>query len=266
MNHDYVLATGQVDVERLRILNEVYGPGTRQLLSRAGLRTGQRVAVLGCGSGNMSCWIAEQVAPAGSVVGVDVSPEQVELSRRLAGERGLANATFVVGDVRNPGLAAASFDLAFCRLVLIHLPDPAAGLAAMRALVRPGGTVACEELDIGRAFTEPFSPAYARMFELNLAIGDRRGVHFRLGSSLHRLFLQGGFARPEVAWNQPTVLRGENKRLIRLTFDEFAPSLISEGLANEDEVLGVIGGLRQLEGDDGVLFCMPPTGQVWATR
>jgi SAM-dependent methyltransferase len=266
MSHDYVLATGEADVERLRILNSLYGPGSRQLLLRAGLRAGQRVAVLGCGSGNMSCWIAEQVGPSGAVVGVDVSPEQVEQSRALAARLGLPNASFAVADVRAPGLPAGTFDLAYCRLVLMHLPDPPAGLGAMRTLVRPGGVVVCEEMDLGRAFCQPSSAAFTRMFELNLALGDRRGVHFRLGSSLHQLFRDAGWSQPEVGWNQPVVLRGVEKRLLRLSFEEFAPAVVNESLTDVNEVKRVIAEFKALEADEGVLFAMPPIGQVNGTR
>jgi SAM-dependent methyltransferase len=266
MSHDYVLATGKADVARLRILNDLYGPGSRQWLAAAGLGAGQRVAVLGCGSGNMACWIAEQVGPGGSVVGVDASPDQVEQSRRLATERGLKNAKFVVADIRSPGLPAGSFDLAYCRLVLMHLPDPQAGLAAMRALVRPGGVVTCEEMDLGRAFSEPRSAVFDRMFELNLMLGERRGVHFRLGSLLHQLFRAAGLGAPEIGWNQPMVLRGESKSLLRLSFEEFAPALTTEGLADEAETSRVDAGLRALEADDGVLFGMPPIGQARARQ
>jgi SAM-dependent methyltransferase len=266
MSHDYVLATGQADVERLRILNDLYGPGSRDLLTRAGLRTGKRVGVLGCGSGNMSCWIAEQVGLTGAVVGIDASPDQVEQARRLAAGRGLANASFAVADVRAPGLPPGTFDLAYCRLVLMHLPDPAAGLAAMGALVRPGGATVCEEMDLGRAFCEPPSPGFRRMFELNLALGDRRGVHFCIGSSLHRFFREAGWPHPEVSWNQPTVTRGEGKRLLRLSLEEFIPALVAEGLAEEAEAARVATAMRELESDEGVLFGMPPIGQVWATR
>src|SRR5262245_42970461 len=77
----YILATGGKDSKRLRLLHEVYGPGTEALLRRAGLRDGLRVVEVGCGSGNTACWVAEQVAPGGSVVAVDVSPDQIEQAR-----------------------------------------------------------------------------------------------------------------------------------------------------------------------------------------
>ena len=83
----YILATGGKDVKRLRLLHEVYGPGTQALFRRVGLRDGLRVAEVGCGSGNTACWVAEQVAPRGSVVAIDIASDQIEQACRQARRR-----------------------------------------------------------------------------------------------------------------------------------------------------------------------------------
>jgi hypothetical protein len=60
----YLLATGAQEVERLRLLEEAYGPQSQALLRRASLREGLRVVEVGCGSGNVTCWLAAQVGAA----------------------------------------------------------------------------------------------------------------------------------------------------------------------------------------------------------
>src|SRR5215470_1784720 len=94
----YILATGGKDIARLRLLQNVYGPGSQASLLRAGLSPGQRVLEVGCGSGNMTCWTAEQVGAAGSVIGIDNSPDQIELARQQAKSRGLTNVEFQLAD------------------------------------------------------------------------------------------------------------------------------------------------------------------------
>jgi ubiquinone/menaquinone biosynthesis C-methylase UbiE len=262
----YILATGGKDLKRLRLLHDVYGPGTEALLRRAGLRDGLRVVEVGCGSGNTACWVAEQIAPGGSVVALDVSPDQIEQARRQAASRNLRNIEFHVADAYAPRLPEGAFDLAYCRLVLMHLTRPADALAAMRALVRPGGLVVCEEMDLGCWVCDPPAEAMTRFFALNAALGERRGENFSLGVSLHRLFRQAGFARPEVGTNFTLALRGEQKRLLGMTFAEFAPELVREGLASQDEVARVAGGLMALADDESVLFGFPLVVQVWAAR
>ena len=165
----YILATGGRDIERLRLLHEVYGPGTEALFGRVGLGGGMRVVEIGCGSGNIACWVAEQVGPSGSVVGIDNSAEQVAQARRQAKTRGLSNIEFQVADAYSPRLPEGSFDVAYCRLVLMHLAEPRRALEQMRRLVRPGGRVVCEEMDLGVWLCDPPSEAMARFYEWNHA-------------------------------------------------------------------------------------------------
>jgi 2-polyprenyl-3-methyl-5-hydroxy-6-metoxy-1,4-benzoquinol methylase len=262
----YILATGGKDVKRLRLLHEVYGPGTEALFHRVGLREGQRVAEIGCGSGNIACWVARQIAPGGSVMAIDVAADQIEQARLQARERKLGNIEFQVADAYSPRLPEDSFDLVYCRLVLSHLTRPADALAAMRSLARPGGLVVCEEIDIGCWLCDP--PAYAmdRFFALNAALGERRHENFCLGASLHRLFREAGFARPEVGTNFALALRGEHKRLLGMTFAQFAPELVREGLAPQEEVDRVAAELITLADDETTLFGFPLVVQVWAVR
>ncbi len=262
----YILATGGKDVERLRLLHEVYGPGTEALFHRVGLRDGMRVVEIGCGSGNIACWVAEQVVPRGSVMALDNSPGQIEQARKQAQRRGLRNIEFQVADAYSPRLPEASFDLAYCRLVLMHLTHPADALRAMKSLVKPGGKVVCEEMDLGCWLCDPPAHAMKRFFELNEALGVKRGENFQLGASLHRLFRGVGFARPEVGTNFSLALRGEQKRLLGMTFAEFAPELVREELATQAETARVTAELMTLADDETTLFGFPLVVQVWAEK
>src|SRR5262245_55487916 len=100
----YILTTGGKDVLRLRLLHELYGPGTEAALRRVGLRPGMRVVEIGSGTGNIACWVAQQVGPIGSVTGIDNSPEQVEQARKQAQTLGLKNIEFQVADAYSPKL------------------------------------------------------------------------------------------------------------------------------------------------------------------
>jgi ubiquinone/menaquinone biosynthesis C-methylase UbiE len=262
----YILATGGKDVRRLRILHEVYGPGTEVLLGRFGLRDGMRVLEVGCGSGNTACRVAKRVGPSGSVLGIDNSPDQVEQARQMARNRGLRNVEFQVADAYSPRLPEESFDLAYCRLVLMHLTHPKDALAIMRSLVKPGGAVACEEMVQSVWLCDPPSDPVRRFHELAMALGERIGEHFCLGAELHRLFYEVGFQQPEVGANFPLAIRGEQKQLLGLTFDEFGPELVRLGLASLEEVERVTAGLMAVAADQTTLMGFPLVTQVWAKR
>src|SRR5262249_60768422 len=110
----YILATGGKAVKRLRLLHDVYGPGTEALFHRVGLRDGLRVVDLGCGSGNTACWVAQQVAPSGSVVAIDISGDQIEQARRRGQRRNLRTNEFQVADDYSPQLPGGAFYLLTC--------------------------------------------------------------------------------------------------------------------------------------------------------
>jgi hypothetical protein len=136
----------------------------------------------------------------------------------------------------------------------------------MRDLVRPGGVVACEELDLSHCFCEPPTDAMRRLLELNLAIANHRGHHFHLGSWMHRLFREVGFHHPQCSFAFPAVLTGPTKRLLTLTLQEFSVKLIADGVATPAEVEDVIRGMEKTDTDETTLYAMPLMGQVWARK
>lgn len=101
------------------------------------LPVGLRWLDICCGSGVITEAIVECNAPA-SVVGVDVSPEQINFARQ---HRARPNVTFEVADALALPFAA-SFDVAVCGLGLNYLPNPSKGLKEFCRVVRSGGTIA----------------------------------------------------------------------------------------------------------------------------
>jgi len=86
----------------------------------------------------------------------------------------LGNARFVQADACDTGLPSNSFDLAYCRFLLLHLGNPAACLREMRRVPRPGGILVIEmEISLPRGSVPP-TPlnAFADLFN---NLGSVRG-------------------------------------------------------------------------------------------
>ena len=79
----YVLATGRGGEARLELLDAVYGPSTRKLLAGVGLLPGMSAADIGCGDGDVACWLAGRVGTTGTVVGVDIGADLAALFRAV---------------------------------------------------------------------------------------------------------------------------------------------------------------------------------------
>jgi SAM-dependent methyltransferase len=260
----YALATGKAAAYRLRLLQAIYGPGTRRLLLEAGLRSGMRVADLGCGVGTVTDLLARLVGPEGQVVGVDASAAQVHEARlRLNGHA--VNTRIHQASATDTGLPRGLFDLVYCRFLLIHLPEPERALREMQALLRPDGVLVCEDGDLTASGSEPPSAlgAFADLFG---RLGPVRGVDYTLGRRLYHLVRDAGFAAPEVRFNQPVLARGENKRLLELSVAEAGPAFVEAGLITAEALEGTLAEMRRLTDDESVLALMPRMTQVWARK
>ena len=139
------------------MLDDIYAPpGSRGLL-RAGLKPGMHVADFGCGVGAMTRNLAEMVGPAGSATAIDPYELQLAQAADLCARCGLYNVSFWKADACNTGLPDRIFDLVYCRLLLIHLPDPPACLREMKRILRPGGIIFVEDEDLSWGGSTPAS-------------------------------------------------------------------------------------------------------------
>jgi arsenite methyltransferase len=107
---------------------------------------GARVLDLGCGSGRDVYLLAQLVGPGGSVVGVDMTPEQLAVASAHqdwhADQFGYANVQFLEGLIEHLDrlvLEPASFDVVVSNCVVNLATDKAAVLAGVRRLLKPGG-------------------------------------------------------------------------------------------------------------------------------
>ena len=186
---------------------------------------GKRCVDVGCGGGLLSEALARR---ADSVLGIDLAPAPLEVARLHAAGEGLDNLEY--REVSAAELAAeqpGQFDLVTCLEVIEHVPDPAALVASLAGLARPGGHVVLSTLNrTPKAFALAIVGAeyllgllargtheYERFIkpselaawgrQAGLALSDLRGVEmvagggFRLGTSVDVNYLMH-FRRPAV--------------------------------------------------------------------
>jgi SAM-dependent methyltransferase len=101
---------------------------------------GARVLEVGCGPGRLSTRLARQHGL--DVTGLDLDPAMIARARSNADHRWDADQrrpSFLIGDVASLPFPDASFDLVVSTLSMHHWADPAAGMAEIGRVLRPGG-------------------------------------------------------------------------------------------------------------------------------
>jgi SAM-dependent methyltransferase len=223
-----------------------------------------RVADFGCGVGLVTALLAELVGIEGHVVGIDSSAAQLaEASKRMPA--GITNFRFVEASATETGLPPGSFDLVYCRFLLIHLPEPERALREMFTLLRPEGILVCEDADLTASSSEPPSKLDA-FADLWGRLGPKRGLDYTLGRRLFQMVQAAGFTAAEITFNQPVLARGENKRFLDLSVAEAGPAFIGAGLITSEELERTLIEMRRLARDESVLAIMPRLAQVWARK
>jgi len=121
----------------MRPLHEL-NPVRLEYVERSGRLAGRDVLDVGCGGGLLAEAMARKVA---RVTGLDMAAELLEVARLHALESGVAVNYLLESAEQHAVEHAAGYDVVTCMEMLEHVPDPAQVVAALAALVRPGGHV-----------------------------------------------------------------------------------------------------------------------------
>ena len=109
------------------------------LLRSAGVRTGQRVLDVACGTGVVARRALEAVGPTGQVSGIDLNPAMIEVARERT-----PTLDWRVGDACDQPYDDGSFDVVLCQSALFFFQDAVRALAEMARVLRAGGVVALQ--------------------------------------------------------------------------------------------------------------------------
>lgn len=98
-----------------------------------------------CGTGDFAFALRRAVGREGRVVGLDFSPEMLQVAREKCGLNQLW-VDFIQGDLLDLPFAEGEFDACTVGFGIRNVPEVDRAFAEMRRVVRPGGRVVCLEI------------------------------------------------------------------------------------------------------------------------
>jgi ubiquinone/menaquinone biosynthesis C-methylase UbiE len=263
----YALGRDPAESARLQRQSDELRPVSAALLDRAGIRPGQAAIDLGCGPSGIIELLSERVSPGGRVVGLDADPAHVAMARELAGQRGLGNVEIVAADAQRTGLASGSFDLVHARTLLVTVPRPAAVVAEMVRLARPGGWVAGLEADGEYSLCYPAHPAWDRLCEIFNASFTRNGADLRIGRRLTELYREAGLEDIGVEARADIYQARDSRRTVRVELvRSMRPMILEMGLADERELDELDRTVREHLDDPRTLVMPHLTFLAWGRK
>jgi SAM-dependent methyltransferase len=142
---DYLLGTGDDEIDRLALQHRVWRPRAQDAWRRAGFTLGQTLLDIGCGPGHAAVDLAEIAGPSGRVFAIDRSKRFLDALEATRLELGLSHLETHEVDLDQGALPQVGADGAWCRWVLAFLKRPHDLLVRITSALRPGGVLVLHE-------------------------------------------------------------------------------------------------------------------------
>jgi len=132
--------------ESLSIADQIREPAIRQAIKALALPVGSVGLDTGCGIGQHTQWLADEVGLDGMVTGLDISKENLAVARELLDKSAVSERVrFKEGDLYHLPFEDDSFDWVWCADTLWPMSAsarPVESIIEFARVVRPGGTIA----------------------------------------------------------------------------------------------------------------------------
>jgi len=121
---------------------------------------GDVVLDLGSGAGKDVFLAAQKVGETGKAIGVDMTPEMIQLARKNAlkffAATGLANVTFREGKIEKLPIESASVDIAISNCVINLSPDKGQVFREVHRVLKSGGRMLVSDIVLNRPLPDEF--------------------------------------------------------------------------------------------------------------
>jgi SAM-dependent methyltransferase len=150
----FQLSVEAAEVYEARFVPAIFAEWAPHLVEAAGVRPGQAVLDVACGTGVVARTAADRMGGQGRVVGLDLNEGMLAVAGRLR-----PDIEWRRGDAAALPFEAGAFDVVLCQAALMFFPDRVGALREMARVVTADGAVAVQVWDRLEA-QEGFGPMY----------------------------------------------------------------------------------------------------------
>ena len=171
----------------------------RRLVEIAAIRRNETILDVATGTGHSAIALSTFVGINGRVIGIDLSPDMLEVARRNITKASLDNIDLQLGDAENLSFEDESFDKVVCASGIFFLPDMLAGLQEWLRVTKPGGVVAFSSF--GETAFNPMREMYANRIQNNYGVSLPPSRGFQRLNTIQKcqdLMQQAGFCLKDV--------------------------------------------------------------------
>ncbi len=221
---------------------------------------GSAVLEAGCGVGAQTLTLARN-SPKARITSIDLSAVSLAAARKAVDAAGIRNVALRHADLFDLPFAPASFDHVFVCFVLEHLARPLEALGALKAALKPGGSITVIEGDHGSTYFHPDSEYAHRAIDCLVALQARAKGNALIGRELYPLLTQAAFDQVRVSprmvyvdASRPGLVEGFTKNTFTAMVEGIRAPALAAGLMSAADFDRGVADLYRTAEADGV-FC-----------
>lgn len=258
----YQLRTDKIGRKRLNLQGEVYNLGSQKFLLMQGLKKGQSILEVGCGSGTMSVWLAQQVGKRGRVLCIDNDRSQVKATQQVIKKANLTQVECRELSVFDLDELIEQFDIIYVRFVLLHLTDPHTALIKLKSRLKKTGKLIIDEMLNSNNFCYPAVPAFAKRRHTIEQFFLKNGLNPNFGLSIKPLLKKLGLHSLQESLFQPALITAKERQLLLLVIYEIKDKLIALKILTSAEWKKLVADLEAIQHDKNYFIALSSLYQI----
>lgn len=246
----YILTRSEEGNRALQMQHDMMLPHILRQLEIAGIKQGMVVWDVGCGNGAVTEILAEVVGKNGKVYAQDISPYQIEATRKRLESRGFGNVEYVQADSNSLDISLyPKADIIYSKLLLAHVNNPQELIFNMIARLKGGGALCFQESAMEDVSIRIGNPWIKRHTKAMLEYAKLQGQDYNIGERLE-----------QILDNIPDIDRFEHfkseyfvrkcKDLYYIRLKEHKDKLVGSGVISETDYHEITQGIREYFEDE----------------